>query len=263
MIKRTIHHRLCWKPYLPSEKILMYKETEEPYLCCSSVKGNEQGFTLVELLIAIAISLVVLAGLSGAFVSQRKTYAVQEQVSDMIQNARAAMDMITREIKMAGYAPTGYDRSFEENPTLIQTSPLMQRKDPTKDRYLGIAYNPTKLEIIADLNGDGDTGDDNELIKYEEDSTNLKIKRTAIIQGQTITVPLAENIEDFSFKYFMNNSTPGDPVEVTTSADQQKIRLIEISITARTANPDPNYTSNGGFRTYTLTARITPPNLDL
>jgi hypothetical protein len=41
------------------------------------------------------------------------------------------------------------------------------------------------------------------------------------------------------------------------------IRQVSISITARTAKPDPNYTSNGGYRTYTVTATITPPNLAL
>jgi hypothetical protein len=38
---------------------------------------------------------------------------------------------------------------------------------------------------------------------------------------------------------------------------------VSISITARTAKPDPNYTSNSGYRTYTVTATITPPNLAL
>ena len=70
-------------------------------------RNNERGFTLVELLIAMTIGLIILTALSSTFLMQRKIYDVQEQVAEMVQNARAAMDMMTREIRMAGYgAPT-------------------------------------------------------------------------------------------------------------------------------------------------------------
>ncbi|HDZ90623.1 MAG TPA: prepilin-type N-terminal cleavage/methylation domain-containing protein [Deltaproteobacteria bacterium] len=64
---------------------------------------REPGFTLLELLIAMAIALVVITSIASAFISQRKTYAVQEQISEMQQNARAAMDIMSREIRMTGY----------------------------------------------------------------------------------------------------------------------------------------------------------------
>ena len=63
----------------------------------------ERGFTLIELLIAMAIALVVITSIASAFISQRKTYAVQEQISEMQQNARAAMDIMSREIRITGY----------------------------------------------------------------------------------------------------------------------------------------------------------------
>ena len=64
---------------------------------------REPGFTLLELLIAMAIALVVITSIASAFISQRKTYAMQEQISEMQQNARAAMDIMSREIRMTGY----------------------------------------------------------------------------------------------------------------------------------------------------------------
>ena len=66
-------------------------------------ENREQGFTLIELLIAMALALVVIASLSSVFILQRKTYDVQEQISEMTQNGRAAMEMLTREIRMTGY----------------------------------------------------------------------------------------------------------------------------------------------------------------
>ncbi|MBC8246586.1 MAG: prepilin-type N-terminal cleavage/methylation domain-containing protein, partial [Deltaproteobacteria bacterium] len=72
-----------------------------------SIQNKENGFTLVELLIAIAIGLLVLGVLVSTFIIQRKTYDVQEQLAEMVQNARAAMDIITREALMAGFNPSG------------------------------------------------------------------------------------------------------------------------------------------------------------
>jgi len=68
------------------------------------------GFTLIELLIAIALGLVILAGLFKTFKVQHDSYVVQDQVSAMQQNLRAAMYLITRDLQMAGYY-TNFDRN--------------------------------------------------------------------------------------------------------------------------------------------------------
>lgn len=69
------------------------------------IQIKDQGFTFVELLIALTLFLVVLAAASVAFISQDKTYDAQEQYAEMTQNARAAMDMLSTEIRQAGYNP--------------------------------------------------------------------------------------------------------------------------------------------------------------
>ena len=199
-----------------------------------SRENSERGFTLVELLIAMAISLVVLTSLSSAFMSQRKTYAVQEQITEMIQGARGAMDIISREIMMAGY-------------------------DPMRVGIVGIPYSATQLEIKADLNGDGDTIDLNETIIYTSSGTT--IERLDEQVDLTTTVTLAEN-STFGFTYWENDGT----TQVTSAANEGNIRQIDITITTKTSKPDPNYShpfNNDGYRTYTLSSRVTPPNLDL
>lgn len=65
---------------------------------------QEAGFTLVELLIAMAISGVMLGAMITFFLVQRQYLAAQEQVTEMLQNARAAMDMMVDDIRLAGYA---------------------------------------------------------------------------------------------------------------------------------------------------------------
>ena len=64
------------------------------------IKRNS-GFTLIELLVAVALGLVILAGLFRTFKVQQDSYVIQDQVSAMQQNLRAAMYMITRDLQMA------------------------------------------------------------------------------------------------------------------------------------------------------------------
>jgi type IV pilus assembly protein PilW len=71
----------------------------------SQDKPDEQGFTLVEIMVATAVtSVIVLAGMS-ALTMTGKAVRANEQISDAQQNARMAMEMITHDIKMAGFGP--------------------------------------------------------------------------------------------------------------------------------------------------------------
>jgi type IV pilus assembly protein PilW len=194
-------------------------------------KNKESGFTLVELLIAMTIGLIILAALSSTFLMQRKTYDIQEQIVEMVQTARAAMDMMSREIRMAGYDPTG--TGFD-----------------------GIPYNadPSTVDVYADLNDipgiDNPTGS-YEHITYSYDSANNQIDRNTNTGGGN--KPFAENIDDFNVLY-----QDADGNATATTAD---IRQIKITITARTSKADADYSANNGYRTHTLTSFITPRNL--
>jgi len=64
---------------------------------------NRKGMTLIELLVALVVSGVLVAGVYRTFVSQQNTFTVQEQVVDMQQNVRLAINRMTRELRMAGY----------------------------------------------------------------------------------------------------------------------------------------------------------------
>ncbi len=65
------------------------------------------GFSLVELLVAMAITGVVMAAVFKIYTTQQDSYLVQEQVAEMQQNGRIAKYVMTREIRMAGHDPTG------------------------------------------------------------------------------------------------------------------------------------------------------------
>lgn len=62
-----------------------------------------KGITLIELLIALVISSILIAGIYRTFIQQQKSYATQEQVADMQQNVRVAINRMMREIRMTGF----------------------------------------------------------------------------------------------------------------------------------------------------------------
>lgn len=195
-----------------------------------SKNRNTGGFTLIEMLVAIGIGMVVLAAVTTTFMSQTRFYSSQEQINEMEQNTRGALDMISRELKMAGY-------------------------NPNSGTFSGVTYNTSQLLIQADLDSNGSistSSSANEQITYTFDNTNKQIKRA--LGGGTAQV-LADNITAFTFSYLDSAGA-----STTTTAN---IRQVAISITARTAKPDPNYDSNSGYRTYQVTATITPTNLAL
>ena len=212
-----------------------------------SPKNKESGFTLVELLIAMTIGLIILAALSSTFLMQRKIFDVQEQVVEMVQTARAAMDMMTTEIRMAGYDPTG---SAGAEIITASTNSIRFTMDITGGESDGIDNDGDGNVDEADEDefGDGDTSDSNEDITYSYDAANLQIDRNTGGGNQ----PFAENSQLLTFNYLdsAGNAT-------TTTAD---IRQIKITTTVRSAKRDSDY---GGYRTHTLTSLITPRNLGL
>ncbi len=70
-------------------------------------KNSEQGFTIIEMLVSVAIGMLVIAISIGMFVVQRKTFSLQEELSEMNQNAIAALNMISRDVRLAGYMVGG------------------------------------------------------------------------------------------------------------------------------------------------------------
>jgi prepilin-type N-terminal cleavage/methylation domain-containing protein len=64
---------------------------------------GRKGLTLIELLVAMAISAVLIAAIYRTFIGQHRTYTVQEQVVDMQQNARVAINRMMRDFRMAGF----------------------------------------------------------------------------------------------------------------------------------------------------------------
>lgn len=64
---------------------------------------RQHGFSLTELMVAVTIGLIVLAGVSSVMVSNKKTYTAQDSLARMQENARIAMLILTKEMRNIGY----------------------------------------------------------------------------------------------------------------------------------------------------------------
>lgn len=189
----------------------------------TELQQRNNGFTLIELLAAIFIAAILMAGLYSVFISQQEAFSAQERIAEMNQNIRAVMDLMTREIRLAGYKKAGAT-------------------------FTGIATaQPTTIRVLADLDQNGDTLGTNEDITYSYDAGTMQIWRNAV------DYPIAENITNLAFVY-----TLADGTTTNSPADLAGIRKVTLSITARTAYPDQ---ATGHYRTLTLMSDVTPRNL--
>ena len=64
---------------------------------------RQQGLSLVELMVALLIGLILLAGVFQIYLSGRQSAHAQEDLARMQENGRYAMDLITRDLRRAGY----------------------------------------------------------------------------------------------------------------------------------------------------------------
>jgi len=157
---------------------------------------NNSGFTLVEMLVAVAIAAVVMSAVFKVYVSQQRSYVTQERIVAMHQNLRSAMYFMKREIRMAGYDP-------------VETS--------------GAGIVVAELDLIRFTMDIDDSGDisEGEKIKYTRNIENLDLERNGD--------PIAENISGLKFKYLQGDGT-------TPATGTEDVRFVEIDITAVTEN---------------------------
>ena len=211
-----------------------------------STEAPQGGFTLVELLIAMVIGGVIITAVYSTYLAQQRTYTEQEQVVEMQQNIRAAMDRLTRDIRTAGFDPT---RSAGAKITTAQAGQFSFTRDITDNAGTG--------------ESDGDTNDPGEQVDYgfrvsaaapqrdtdrdgrlDDTSGDGILNEVASLGRQTGGAggyqPIADNIQAIEFRYLDK--------EGSVTANLNKINAVQISILARAAQSDPKFT-NG--QTYT------------
>lgn len=230
--------------------------------------GCHRGFTLVELLVVIAIFSLVMAGVYSVFVRSNRVYLSQEQVVAAQQEARSALDILGREIRMAGFIavnnqPGGFN--------------LIDKKAWAGNAFSAIeiaavddAAKTTTLAFKSDLDGDGNT-DAVRYVYYHSDHATASRRNTLYREVLTWSggdwVDLSgvgeqlflENIESLTFQYQMADGTP----PTTTPANLEDIRGVVISLRAQTASEVEPYEGGKDYRYRELVSNIQIRNLGL
>ena len=94
-----------------------------------------QGFTLVEVLIAATLGLLILAAIVGVFVANSRNYRQNDAIAALQDNARFALEVLGRDLAMAGYAggiqPLEALFNVRNSATLATAVPIANQCGPT------------------------------------------------------------------------------------------------------------------------------------
>ena len=64
---------------------------------------RHHGLSLIELMVALAVSAILLLGVATIYTASKRSYQVSHEMAELQENARFTLQTLTREIRMAGY----------------------------------------------------------------------------------------------------------------------------------------------------------------
>ena len=190
----------------------------------SPIIERQAGFSLVDILVGLAIASVLMVAVVSLFTTMGKSYTTQNVAADVQEVTRAGVELMSQDIRMAGV-----------NPGLASGVGI-------------VAASSTNIQFTSDLNLNGTIDDTYERITYYLDGDQLMQQ---LFAGNPM--PLVENVTNLNFDYRDGNDDPVTDL-VANIAD---IRTVIISLTVQ----EPAGRSGPLQRTYT--ARVRCRNLGL
>ncbi len=205
--------------------------------------SRHRGFTLTEILVAMALTGIVVGAIYTTYKSQQDTYMVQDQVAEMQLNLRAAAHIMASDIRMAGYNPRG----------IPHLAGFVDLAFPPPNDHVEVHTNATQIAFTVDSNGTGALDNkDAEQIAYRLNARTQSLERFRA--SSNAWAPVAEGIQALDFVYL---DASGAPITGMSSTDLVRVRLVEITLLARTKKWDrefrntATYTNRHGTWTFT------------
>ena len=204
---------------------------------------NRKGVTLIELLVALVICGMVAAGIYQVFISQSKAYTVQDQVTEVQQSVRSAMEILLRDLRMAGYDD---DNVLS---TITINSPIANLGDDAITVNYEY-YDKTLAQYQKHTVAYWRDGGSSSLIRQ------LTVNDVAIPQET-----LLENVENLNFTYGVDANGDGalDNWVPTGSIGISKVVAVRVALTARPVQINPDQRKMISPRT--LVSNVTLRNL--
>ncbi len=182
--------------------------------CCAA--APQGGSSLVELLVSTVFVSIVMAISYGFARAALMTARVQAIKSDAQEATVVALDIMAHELRMAGFSAAG--------------TPLAPIRTAAPDR----------IDVVNDLNGDGDTADSNERITYSYDDATHELRRAS---GGGSPQPFVRNVAPAGFRLsYFDAAGIEFPTGSTGIASTQlrRVHRIDVVLQVEFANPDPN-----------------------
>lgn len=232
--------------------------------CRSCAVGDQKGFTLAELMIVMLITSVIIGAVFTIYLVHQRSYVEHDDLSDVQQNLRGALAVMTQEIRQAGCNPTrsaGIGIQQATSSAFRFTSDL--GGDPVSPNKADGDANDANEDIAfgfsaandADGNGIADGGG-------ADWSTSASLGRST---AGGVFQPIADNIEAVEFNYILDGGTATNSSGIATATQANAaipnlndIRELQVSILGRAANPSKDFRHN---QTYTTASGAvwTPP----
>jgi len=179
---------------------------------------NQRGLTLTELLITLAMTGFLAAGAYQMAIRQGKTYSAQDQVMDVQQGIRIALDQIVDDVQMAGY---DNDRT---------TSIVIDQPVVPGDNQLTISheFDDTTERTVTYLVSGG------QVLKQVTFTNAVGTPTTATSE------PLLDGVLSLRFTYGLdtNNDGVADAWVPAGSVGSARLVAIRVRLSARPTHPD-------------------------
>lgn len=221
-----------------------------------------RGVTLIELLIALVISSILIAGIYRVFIYHQSAYSSQEQAVDIQQNARVAINRMIREIRMAGFG--GKNDNIEGENDIIKTfgniNGFTNIINPVNDVIVdGILHDQIIVigayEEIATLEKDVSAGENSLKVNFKGNVRFDKPWRRYIcINGRENCEIIPTNGDTLTLvegKFIQGNHSAGEPVFL--------VKAIRYGLRMDNGNPvlfRDSYPETGGSRRVTVAENI-------
>jgi type IV pilus assembly protein PilW len=170
-----------------------------------SALTENAGFTIAELILALGMMMIVMTAMISLATTLNRTYTTQTVAAGVQHVTRAGLDIMVRNIRMAGYNPRN-----TEAVGVVEAS-------ANAFRFNFDLNESGNIETNDDL-GDKESPED---IKYLRNASNQLIRQ---IDGRANSNrSLVENVSGLTFKYLDKNENE--------TANLNDIRVVEVSLT--------------------------------
>jgi prepilin-type N-terminal cleavage/methylation domain-containing protein len=220
----------------------MFNKNRKAIISMISLKSS-RGFTLIEMVLALATSSIVLAAMYSVFTISNKNFTTQNAAANVQQNLRSAIGLMARDIRVAGLDPTDSDNFGIAYASATKIRFTMDSIDSGSGNFNGIVDEANFEEITYDFQG-------GQVVQTLYETVTTSSPNTAA---------LISNITNLNFAYFDAAST--DLIDSSLSPPRvpddklADIRTVEILVT----HQEP--AGREGMVSRTLTRRVECRNL--